>query len=186
MSRARSVLLRTPSDSSVEAGATSFSYSTRGTSTKMSIRSSRGTANPLAVPANLTRRAGALVVWITVVPARTRVHRPDEHEVRRIGHRAVRAGYHHSLVFQRLSQGLQYPVAEFGQLVQEEHTSVAHRNFTWAGYGASADEASIGDSVVWRPERSLRNQRILFRKRVGDRIDLGDFDGLRVRQWRQD
>src|SRR5438874_11801727 len=63
---------------------------------------------------------------------------------------------------------------------------MGERNFARPRLAAAANEASVGDGVVRRPERPLGYQRLVTREEAGDAIDARDHQRLVGRERRQD
>jgi len=71
--------------------------------------------------------------------ARAGVHRADEHEVRRVGHRRLRAGDRHHTILDRLSEHLEHLLAELRKLVQEQHAAMRQADLARTRPAAPAD-----------------------------------------------
>lgn len=92
--------------------------------------------------------AGAFLYRVAVVAARARVHCGDEHEVRREREGATGASNCDDPVLQRLTQRFEGLAAEFGQFIEEEHTSVGQRYLPGPRNAAPTYQAGVRDSVV--------------------------------------
>src|SRR5207253_1156435 len=77
---------------------------------------------------DLRLRTLALAAGIGVVPARTRIHRGNQHEPRRKHDRRVRSGDRDDAVFKRLAEGLQYRAGELGELIEKQKPMVRERH----------------------------------------------------------
>jgi hypothetical protein len=84
----------------------------------------KGTGYPPLILTDLLRRAAALPAGIAIISARTGIHSRDEHESCRVSYTGGSAGYGHTPVLERLSQGFQGIFPEFRQFVEEEDAVV--------------------------------------------------------------
>jgi len=92
----------------------------------------------------------------------------------------------HKPVLQRLPDRLKHRVRELAQLIEEEHTPVAKRNFARARLPAAAHESGVRDGVMRRPERPPSYQRRVRGQHPGHAVYLRDLQGLFHRHTGQD
>ena len=112
---------------------------------------------------------------IGVVTARAGVERRRKHESGRIAQRHRSTGYRHLAVLQRLTQVFEHVFCELRQLVQKKHAVVAQAYFAGSRVGTAANEAGIGNRMVWGPEWPRGHERSVRIKESGNRMDLGCF-----------
>ena len=93
------------------------------------------------------------------------------HEIRREGQAALGAADRDNLVFERLAQDFEGVLAEFGQLIQEEHPAVSQADLPWPWPIAAAHQACVGNGAARRAKGPLANERRVTRQHVGHRVD---------------
>ena len=157
-----------------------------GTSTMRSMRSRSGPGQPAAILRNLRRRAAAGAMLVAEEPARTRVHRRDQHEPRGEDGGPRRAGDRDAPFLERLTQHLEHAAIELRHLVEEEHAVVRERDLAGPRDRAAADERDVRDGVMRRAKRPLAEQAHAGRQRAGDRMDRRALQRFVERQRRQD
>ena len=140
----------------------------------------------LPVTLDLPLGAAAVAFRMTVETTRTRIHRGDEHDVRRKSHGPGGARNHRFSILQRLAQHLQRAASEFRQLIEEKHTMVSQTHLARRGIGRSAEQTDIGNRVVRRAERANGDKIEFAGEQTANAMDLGCLDGLLQCQRRHD
>src|SRR5690606_6053698 len=135
---------------------------------------------------NLHRSADTFPYRIVQVPARTRIHRGDKHELRRILHTHSSAADRDESVFYRLAQDLEDLAFELGQLVQKQDAVVRQRDLARHRVGPSPTEPDIGNRVMRRPERPGCYQTGFRPKLTPYRADLRRLKGFLHAERRED
>ena len=130
---------------------------TCGTSTCRSIRSSNGPEMRPKIILNLPRCATA---FRRHFPVGRRIHRRDQHELRRKSHRPGRARNRHIPFLQRLPHRFQNAAFELRQFIEKQHAVVRQRNFTRRRIHIPAQQSRIARRVMRRAKRSSRHQRL--------------------------
>jgi hypothetical protein len=82
------------------------------------------------------------------------------------------------MIFERLAHDLEHIAGKLRQLVEKEQTVVRQRDLAWTGHDSAADQAGIGDGVMRRAKRPLRDQTGRRIEHAGDRVDLGRLQSL--------
>ena len=144
------------------------------------------TGQPVAVPVQDVGAAGAFVVGVPEVAAGTGIHGGHQHAGGRIGEALPGTGDGHAAVLQGLAQHFQRVLAEFGQLVEEEHAAMGQAHLTGQGMQAAAHQGCLRDRVVRRPEGPHAHQPLPGGQLARHAVDLGDFQGFFKVQGRQD
>ncbi len=139
--------------------------------------------DPAAIAVDRRRGAAAAAVLGTRVAARTRVHRRDQLEPRRVDRRPADPRDRHMPVLHRLPERLQRGSIELGQLVEKEHAVVGERHFARRHVRAAADHARIGDGVMRGSERPGSQKAADLRP--GDRGDDRRHTSLALAERRQ-
>ena len=127
---------------------------TRGTETRMSMRSSSGPLTRADVAGRLLDAAAARPVLRAVPAAPAGVHRRDELEPRRVAHVPVGADDLDRAVLERLTERVEHAPVELGELVEEQHAQVRLRHQPGQQVAAATDHRGIAGRVVRRPEGS--------------------------------
>ena len=110
------------------------------------------------VARDLRRRTAAGADRVAEEPARTRVHRADQHEPRGEDRRARRPRDSDRALLERLAQHFEHVPAELGHLVEEQHAVVREADLAGTRMLSAADERDVRDRVMRRAERPLRQQ----------------------------
>ena len=118
--------------------------------------------------------------------ATARIRGADELEARGERRAARGAGDDDLPLFERLAQGLENALGEFGQLVHEEHAVMGEADLAGMGNAAAADQARIGGGVMGRAERPLGDEPPLGGQEPPHAPHHGHLDRLVQREWRQD
>ena len=142
--------------------------------------------NPFLVLGHGRRGAGAGLLRIAIITARTRVHSCHQLEVGTKGQRSLGAADGDNFVLHRLAHNFDGAAAEFGELVQEQYAAMGQRNLAGVGNIPAANQAGMADGMVRRPERPLADERRTRRELVGDRVDFGHFERFFQRHLGQD
>ncbi len=111
-----------------------------------------------------TRRA------ISQVTARAGIRGTDEHRPRRERHRALRARHVDDPVLEWLTESLEGPAAELGQLVEEENAVVSKAHLAGPRQLPSPDERDVAGRVMWRSKRANPHPRCAAEK-AGDTLN---------------
>ena len=122
------------------------------------------------------RGAHALARLVVEVAARAGIHGRGQHEARRKTERHGGAGDGDRVIFQRLAHHFEHVARELGQLVEKEQAVVGQRDLAGAGHDAAADQSGVGDGVVRRAERPLRDQARAGIEHAGHGVNLGGLE----------
>src|SRR5262249_32107258 len=101
---------------------------------------------------------------IAVEPARTRVSGRNQRELGRKRQRFTRAGDGDNAIFDRLAEDFQNARMKFGDLVEKEHSTMREADLAWSRSGPTTNQAGVADGVVRSAERSLANDRRVWRQ----------------------
>lgn len=94
----------------------------------------------LLILENLLLGAGAFALFVTVKPARARVHGSYEHEVGRIAGMTRGTTDGNVPIFQRLSECLQASPRIFRQFIKEQYSMMSQADIAGPGRVAATDE----------------------------------------------
>ena len=97
-------------------------------------------------------RAAAGKARMTMVSARTRIHRGDELEPRREFGASGGPGDRDAPGLHRLAQGLEHPPIELGDFIEEQDATMGQADFTRTRRIAATDQGDGGSSMVRRGE----------------------------------
>ena len=87
-----------------------------------------------------TRRTGALLCRMIIIPTWTWIHRGNKHKARRILHRIPRSRYADMPILQRLAQHFQHRTRKLRELVHEQNTIMSQGYFARHRIIASANQ----------------------------------------------
>ena len=97
-------------------------------------------------------RAAAALPVAGEPAAGARIHRRDQHDLRRIGHVVAGARDVDHAVLQRLAQHLEHVAPELGKFVEKQHPVVREGELARPSHRAAADQSRVGHGVVRRAE----------------------------------
>ena len=130
--------------------------------------------------------ADALLLGMTVVATRARVHRSHEHERSRIFRRVFRPRNRNNPVLQRLAHHLQDISRKFRQFVKKEDPIVGQADLTRHGVTAAAHEGNGRNGVMRAAEGARGHQRGALGQLARHTVNLGGLEGLAERERRHD
>ena len=138
-----------------------------------------------AIAGDLLRRAAAFARRIRREPARTRIHRPHQHEPRGEHRRARGAGDHDAAVLERLAKDLQHMTGELQHLVEEEDAVMGETDLAGTRLRAAANQRDVGDGVMRGAKGTIRQQTGASWKQSGNRMHRGHLERFVERERRQ-
>ena len=74
---------------------------------------------------------------------------------------------------------------EFGEFIQEQHSTVGKTEFSWSGIGASSKQCCSCCAVMWASKGALPDQLAFPTHASSNRMEAGDFEGFLPVQWRK-
>jgi hypothetical protein len=90
------------------------------------------------------------------LPARTRIHRCDQHKIRGEGERHLRACDGDAPLLDRLAEHFEGAALEFRELIEEQHAMVRQAHFARPRRAdTAAQQSGVGDAVMRGAERAL-------------------------------
>ena len=90
------------------------------------------------------------------------------------------------MVFERLAHHFENVARKLRQLIEEEQAVVREGNFTGTRNDAAANEARVGDCVMWRAEGPLGHEALRCIKDAGDGVNLGGLESFFKAERRED
>ena len=87
--------------------------------------------------------------------ARTGVHGADQHKVGGKGESTLSTTDGDRLILQGLAQYFQHGMAEFRELIKEEHSAVAKTDPAWFRLVSATDQTGVGNRIVGSAEWTL-------------------------------
>ena len=142
--------------------------------------------NALTIPLHLPWRTPALALRVTIESARTRIHRRDQHDVRRKSQTPRRTRDGHLSVFQGLAHHFERRSLKLRQFVEKKHAVVRKAYLTRRRIGRTAKKSDIGDRVVRRAEGTDGDKVVFPVEQPADAVDLGCLDRFLQRHGRHD
>ena len=142
--------------------------------------------NALAITLHLSWTATAFAFEIAKIAAWARIHRGDQHELRRESDAAGSAGDGDFSVFDWLAHYFQCRSFEFRQLIEKQDAVVREADFARVWKCAAAEQTDIADGVMRRAERPRRDERFFAIEQPGDAVNLGRLDRFLQRHRRDD
>ena len=132
------------------------------------------------------RGAHALARLVIEVAAGAGIHGRGQHEARRKAERHRGAGDGDGVIFKRLAHDFEHIARKLRQLVKKKQAVMGKRDFAGPRNDAAADESRIGDGVVRRTERPLRDQAGGCVQHSGNGVNLGGLERFFKGERRQD
>src|ERR1700739_2969968 len=132
------------------------------------------------------RRAHALARFVVEISTGAGIHGGREHEARRKAERHGGAGDGDVVVFERLAHDFEHVARKLRQFVEEEKSVVGQGNFAGTRDDAATNEAGVGDGVMGRAERTLRDEPGGGMEDSSNGVDLGCLKRLFKRKGSKD
>src|SRR5690349_3769989 len=101
---------------------------------------------------------------MVVKTAWARVHACNQHKIRGEIKRHFCPGNSNATLFHRLTHDFKNCPLKFGQFIKEKHAVMGERNFARLWNATSAHQGNVADGMMRASERSLIDQRSIFRK----------------------
>src|SRR5262249_6734394 len=103
---------------------------------------------------HLGRRAAALAAQIAEMPAGTRIHCGNKHELARKSERTGRARHRDFPVLERLAHYLQSGSMKFREFVQKKDSIMGKTHLSGSRLSGASQEAGVRNGVMRAPKRA--------------------------------